>query len=114
MVHCNPMMAIQSIHQPVHTAYAAQSHAPGHFVELAKIQQHETSEHQGKSPQPVMVALLLSHDSIFAGSAIHTKVNQSLNPCFQHHTFAHLLLEFSDVFCLLHRPPAGQVSQSQS
>lgn len=76
-------MMIQSIHQPSHMAYAAQPHAPSNFVVLAKIQQHETSEHQGK-PQSVVVALLLSSDSVFVGSAIQSKVDQTVIPCFQH------------------------------
>lgn len=74
MVHCSTTVMVQSIHQPLHTMYTAQLFAPDTFVVLAKIQQHETSEHQGRRPQ-LMAALVLSTGNMFVGSAIDMTVS---------------------------------------
>lgn len=74
MVHCSTTVMVQSIHQPFLAAYTAQGFAPDTFVVLANVQPHETSEHQGRKPQSLLVALALTCDTMFVGSAIETKV----------------------------------------
>ena len=95
MAHCDPTVMVQSMYSPSCIRYTAQPHAPGVLTVLAKVQQHETSEHQGRKPQPTMVALVLSHDSMLVGSAIQLKV-RSCWPVF----IAILIYTYSDMLVL--------------
>ena len=74
MVHCHPTVMIHQVVQPLPAQYATQPWAPQHFVVLAKIQHHETSECQGKAPLPLLVALVLSKERVFVGSELTNKV----------------------------------------
>ncbi|DBA77487.1 TPA: hypothetical protein ACH3X1_009310 [Trebouxia sp. C0004] len=73
MAHCHPLFMVQSIYQPPDEQLASQAHSPEVLVVLAKIQQHPNSQQQCRKPLQSMVALVLTHDNLFAGANIGPK-----------------------------------------
>lgn len=79
MAHCHPLQMVQSIHRPPDDQFATQSHSPHVLLVLARIQQHPSSQQQGKALMQSLVALVLTADNVFVGANMGSQVSECLS-----------------------------------